>query len=293
MLGALVLVQVLFGIHYSVVKELLATMSPPAWATLRVAAAAVLLVILARGRGRLLPRGPREWAFAIALAFFGVILNQICFVEGLARTLPAHSALIATTIPLWTLVFAVLRKTEQPTLRRGLALLLGLAGVWVLLEIDRFHLDSELLVGDLLNLLNSASYGLFLVLSQGYASTHGALTATARIFSIGAVGIAFYGLGDLVTTDFGALPASTWWQAAYAVLGATIATYGLNLWLTSRASSSLVALFIYLQPVIATLVDGLVLGRWPSWRFPVAAVLVAAGVALGVSRSKEPAAKGD
>jgi drug/metabolite transporter (DMT)-like permease len=143
-----------------------------------------------------------------------------------------------------------------------------------------------MLAGDLLTLVNAAAYGLFLVVSKRYVAGLDASVATARIFAVGAVGIALYGMDDLVATDLSSLPGSFWVLAGYAILGATVLGHGLNLWALRRTLSSLVALFAYLQPVVATAVDGLLLGRWPSWRFAFAAVLVFVGVGLGLPRRK-------
>jgi len=284
--GILALVQILFGIHYAVAKELLRWVEPAAWATLRIVVAALVLQAFVFRRGGGLPRGAREWVQVAGLALCGVVVNQVCFIEGLSRTIPAHSALIMTTIPLWTVAFATLLRRETLTLRRVAAIGCGLVGVWTLLRADRFNLDLDLLPGDLLTVVNAASYGLFLVVGKRYVAGLDASVATARIFAVGAVGIAVYGMDDLLATDLASLPGSFWALAAYAILGATVIAHGLNLWALRRTVSTLVALFIYLQPVVATAVDGLLLGRWPSWRFAVAAVLVFLGVGLGLTRRK-------
>jgi len=284
--GILALVQFLFGIHYAVAKELLRWVEPAAWATLRIVVAALVLQAFVLRRGGGLPRGLREWVQVAGLALCGVVVNQVCFIEGLSRTIPAHSALIMTTIPLWTVAFATLLRRERLTLRRAAAIGCGLVGVWTLLRADRFHLELDLLPGDLLTVVNGAAYGLFLVVGKRYVAGRDASVATARIFAVGAVGIAVYGMDDLRATDLASLPGSVWVLAAYAILGATVIAHGLNLWALRRTASTLIALFIYLQPIVATAVDGLLLGRWPSWRFAVAAVLVFVGVGLGLSRGK-------
>jgi drug/metabolite transporter (DMT)-like permease len=284
--GILALVQVLFGVHYLVAKELLVWVEPAAWATLRIVVAALVLQAFVFRRGGGLPRSTREWVHVAGLALCGVVVNQVCFIEGLSRTIPAHSALIMTTIPLWTVAFATLLRRERLTLRRAAAIGCGLVGVWTLLRADRFHLELDLLAGDLLTLVNAAAYGLFLVVGKRYVSDRDASVATARIFAVGAIGIALYGMDDLLATDLTSLPGTFWVLAAYAIIGATVLAHGLNLWALRRTVSTLVALFVYLQPLVATAVDGLLLGRWPSWRFAVAAVLVFLGVGLGLPRGR-------
>jgi len=54
--GALVLVQVFFGLHYLASKVLLREIPPALWALMRVASAAMLLLVIVRLLGRRLPR---------------------------------------------------------------------------------------------------------------------------------------------------------------------------------------------------------------------------------------------
>jgi len=286
--GALLLVQLLFGIHYVAAKEVLAWIHPAAWVLLRIGSAGLLLLAWLLATRAPWPRAGRDWLALAGFSLCGVVVNQICFVEGIARTTPAHSALINTAIPLWTVAFAVALRRERLTARRAAGLLVALAGVWILLRADRFHLEQDLLTGDLLTVANSASYGLFLVVSKRYLAGRDPLAATAHIFLLGALPVAAYGGGELLRVEWGALPAAFWLWAAFIVLGATIGTYFLIFWALRRVPSSVVALFIYLQLVVATLLDGWLRGGWPSARFYPAAALVFVGVAMGVRGGRAP-----
>jgi drug/metabolite transporter (DMT)-like permease len=160
-------------------------------------------------------------------------------------------------------------------------LLIALAGVWLLLRADRFRLEEDLLAGDLLTLVNSVSYGLFLVVSKRYLAEHDPLAATAHVFAIGAIGVALYGLPELRAVEVAQLSPQFYLCAAFIVLIPTVGAYFLVFWALRRTRSSLVALFIYVQPLIATLLDAAVRGEWPGWRFYPAAALVFIGVGLG------------
>jgi drug/metabolite transporter (DMT)-like permease len=79
------------------------------------------------------------------------------------------------------------------------------------------------------------------------------------------------------------LPAPVWWTAAFVVLFATVAAYILNAYALKRVDSSSVALFIYLQPVIAAAVAWAVRGESIGPDAVVAAVFIFTGVALGLT----------
>ncbi len=290
LIGVLLLVQLFFGLHYVAGKVLLESIDPAAWALVRVVAAAALLQLLVLRRKTQRP-DLREWLQLGAFALFGVVINQVLFVEGLSRTTPAHSALIMTTIPLLTILFAVLLGKERISVPRVAGLLLALAGVWVLLGADRFRVEGDLLLGDLLSLGNAASFSLFLVLSREYLIKHDPLVAIARVFTLGIVGVAIYGLAPLTRVEPSELPATAWWLAAFIVIFPTVGSYFLNYWALSRVSSSLVALFIYLQPLVATTMQWALGKGAPGPRFYFAGALVFAGVALGSVRAARRASK--
>lgn len=282
-IGVLLLVQLFFGLHYVAGKVLLESIDPAAWALVRVVAAAALLQLLILRRPAKRP-DRKEWLLLATFSLFGVVVNQVLFVEGLSRTTPAHSALIMTTIPLLTILFAVLLRKESLSWPRAAGLVLALAGVWILLRADRFRVEGDLLFGDLLTLGNAASFSLFLVLSREYLIKHDPLVAITRVFTLGSIGVAIYGLLPLSRVVPSELPPEAWWLAIFIVIFPTVGAYFLNYWALSRVSSSLVALFIYLQPLVATTMQWALGKGVPGPRFYFAALLVFAGVALGSVR---------
>ena len=277
--AGLITVQFLFGVHYLAAKVIVAEMDPAAWAVLRsVSAAVVMLGLVVLLRRRLPAR--RDLLILGGCAVFGVTLNQAIFLEAIARTTPAHAALICAQIPGFSLLFAVLLKQERATWRKGGCFLLGMAGVLVLLEVDRFDAGSETLSGDLLCVLGAMSYGLFLVISRRPMLRNDPVPATAVVFVVGAVLLLFYGGDELLAADLSGLSGLALASMAYAALGATVLAYFLNLWALKRTDSSRVALYIFLQPVIAALLGIWWLGDAVTPRFVVATVLVFAALAL-------------
>jgi len=283
--AALVAVQALFGINYLASKHVVGTLDPAAWAALRAVSAAAILVLLARAGRHRLPRGRDLWYLG-GCALLGVTLNQILFLEGLSRTTPAHSALICSQIPLFTLVGAVLLRQEALTRRKVAGLLLGMSGVMVLLEVDRLALDARYLVGDLLTLANAVAYGLYIALTGRVMRRHDPLGATTAVFLFGAAGILVYGGPELVRAPLGSLDGATLAAMAFAILGATVATYSLNLWALRHTHASRVALYVFLQPVVATTLSVVLLGEVVTWRLAVAGTLVLTGLSLRETRPR-------
>ncbi len=271
----------MFAVQYVAAKVLLDVVPAPAWATLRLMAGAAILLPLAaarrHGRGRPVLRRGDLLRLAV-FSFFGVTLNQICFTEGLSRTTPSHSALINTTIPVVTVLLAGLLGRERigKTAAGGIAL--ALAGVLVLLRVDHLELRSEWFLGDLLTQTNAISFAIFLVISKDTIRRVGPGIATAGIFCFGSVGVALYGGPSLVNFDLGSLSRAHWMIAIYIVLFPTVLAYFLNYWALARVDSSRVALFIYLQPILASALSIGFLGEAVTARLIVSTVLVFLGV---------------
>jgi drug/metabolite transporter (DMT)-like permease len=281
--AALLTVQLLFGVHYLAGKIVVEVLDPAAWAALRALSALVILAALAAVGKRRLPRGRDMWYLA-GCALLGVTLNQILFLEGLSRTTPAHSALICSTIPLFTLAGAVLLRQERPTGRKIMGLAIGMIGVLVLLEVDRFSLDARYLAGDLMTLANAVFYGLYVALSGRVMARHDPLGATTVVFAWGTLGILFYGGGSLLQAPLAEIPPMVYGMMAYAVVGATVATYVLNLWALKHTQASRVALYVILQPVVATALAVMMLGEPVTWRLVTAGLLVLGGLMLREGR---------
>ena len=277
---ALLSVQLLFAVHYVAAKWLLTLIPPPAWVALRVTGAAVVLVLVTRSRWKDWPRDRGTWLKLAVLAVFGVVLNQILFLEGLSRTVPSHSALINTSIPVTTLLVAVLLRQERLTARKALAVALSLSGVLFLMGLDRTDLAGGTLLGDILCLVNATSFSVYLVLSKPVVARLGARVTTPTTFLLGSLAVLAYGAPSLSTHDWSQVPWTAYALGAAIIAGPTVGAYMLNLWALRRVDSSRVALFVYLQFLLAAPLSAWLLRETLSWRLIPAAVLVFAGVAL-------------
>ena len=285
-LAALTLIQIFFGVHYLAGKLVLREISPRAWVVLRIVGAAVVLLAAVRLLRRRLPRDPKDLALLAVFSIFGVAVNQICFVEGLARTTVTHSAIMNTLIPAWTLLFAVLLGRERMSTLKALSLVLAIAGVVLVIRPERASFSSATFVGDLLTMTNSLSYSFFLVISKRAMHRVDAVGATALMFVFGAVPIVLYGASALATTPFASISWAAWGWAAFIVLFPTAGAYVLISWTLARAEASLVALFVYLQPLIAAFLGIVFQGEVLTLRTAAGAALIFAGVylALGTPR---------
>lgn len=278
---ALLSVQIFFGIHYFAAKIVLAQIPAPAWAAMRVIGAAIIMLLISAPRPRTVwPRGRRDLGMLCVYSIFGVVINQICFTEGLARTTPTHSAIINSIIPIVTLLFAILFRKEDFALRKVLSIVISLSGVLYLLKVDQFELKNTQVVGDLLTLTNAISFSFFLVISKELVMRYDSFVATALLLAFGSFGIATYSFKSLAAFDPNTVTTAAWFWALFIIIFPTVLAYFFNYWALRRVESSLVAFFIYVQPPLAATLSFIFLDEEISPRMVISAILIFTGFSI-------------
>lgn len=296
--AALVATQVLFGLHYSVAREITAQLDPVAWSVLRALLGLATLAALMLLLRRRWPRGGATWARLALLGALGVALNQLLFNAGIARSTAIHAVLLMATVPAQTLALGVLLGQERFTPRKLISVLLGVVGVAILMRLDDVaaaeagawlltrdglpaaKFGDTLLAGDLLIFANSACYALFLAFGKTTTRSLDPLALCAGIYVTGAALACLLGAPVLLAADLSALPVLTWAMIVFVIAGPTVGAYLLNLYALARLPTSTVGLFINLQFVVAVVVAMLWHGEQFDPRVVVAGLLVLGGVSL-------------
>ncbi|GAB5540832.1 MAG: DMT family transporter [Sandaracinaceae bacterium] len=286
--AGLLAVQVGFASHYVVSKVAVRELSPAGLALVRATvAAAVMLGVHLLSRGA--PRVPfRDLAKLAGCAALGIAGNQLLFFSGLQRTTASNASVLVTTIPVFTLLVSLVLRRERATPKGVAGVALALAGVLYLLGAEALSLGPETVIGDLMIVGNSLFYGTYLVLVADLARRHGSMTTVVWLFGFGALWVLPFG-GQALLDDAPGVRGTTWLLVAYIVLVPTIFTYLTNAWALRHAPPSIVAIYIYLQPVGATLLAVLFLDETPTPRLFGAAALVFAGIFLVTRRAPRPA----
>jgi drug/metabolite transporter (DMT)-like permease len=285
--ASLIAVQVAFATLSVVGRVVLAELPPMAFASLRLVFAALAFAAFSPSSfGRALPA--RDKLGIAGCAALGIYGNQVLFLSGLARTTATNATVLVATIPIFAAVAAIALGGERPRPRvlGGIALAFG--GIVYLVGVEALELGGAHTIGDLLVTANAAIYALYLVLVRGYVGKHGGLPVVTWGFFCGALFSLPLGVPDLIEAA-PRVSATTWGWVAYAILVPTIFTYLTNAWALRWATTSTVAIYIYIQPTIAAVLAWQFLGEEPHARLLVAALLVFAGIWI-VTRTPAPVA---
>jgi drug/metabolite transporter (DMT)-like permease len=283
---ALVVVQFIYGFNYAAAKVILASYPPILWGAERMLIAAVLMFGIAWG---VLPKSRRVLnrefiLFTLLLGTVGLALNQAFFLMGLKYSTTTNSAILNSMVPLFTLFFAILMGSEKFTWVRALSFLMAVSGAFVIHDFNDFQITSDTFKGDLLTLLNCACLALFFTLSQKFLKKHSPVWATAWMFLFASAvlfAMAYPDWGHWVPDSLGPHFGVA---AFYNIVFATMLAYFLNSWTLTKVSPSLVAVFVYFQPVIAVFNAWLSLGESPNLRTYLAMLLIFTGVGIGARR---------
>jgi drug/metabolite transporter (DMT)-like permease len=265
-------------------KIALRSIPPLPFAFFRVAGASILLAALSIAiPAEPVARAdrPRFWL----LSFLGVSVNQIFFITGLHLSSAINAAILMTTIPVLTLGFAIMGGRESASPRKVAGCAAALAGALVIVG-GRFDWRSDLFLGDVLLMTNASCYSLYLVLSRDLLKKYSAATFIRVTFQMGTVPVLLFAAVPIVRMDFSRVTAVAWLCLAAVIVFASVAAYVLNAWALARTHASRVAVFVTLQPVVATAFSIVWLGELPTSRAVVAAALIFAG--LLVSRAPLP-----
>src|SRR5688572_6656512 len=188
------------------------------------------------------------------LAIFGVFLNQVFFIYGLSLTKPINSAIIMISNPIMVIVFTLIVLKEKITVLKVSGLMLGLVGALTLLLFKgNFEFGSETITGDCMTLINSTSWAIFVVMAKPYMQKYKTVTVMKWIFLFGCLYMIPTGITDLQATPFGQWDNGVFWAVTFVVVATTFLAYLLNTYALKDLSPSVVSMYIYLQPFLATL----------------------------------------
>lgn len=277
---ALLLVQLCFGGFHVVAKALLAGMAPLLVVGLRVAIATPLLVIIAWRHDRTIPTG-RDWAWLALLGSLGVTANQILFIVGLQHTTASNAAILMTSLPVFAVAAGALLGIERVGGRRLLGIALAVGGALVMVNPGGFQAAGtagKTTFGNVLILGNALAYALFLVLQRPILRRLPWRTVIAGSFLCGGPVILAASLPTLASTDFQAIPWTSWAGVLYIALFATVFAYAANTWAVRRSSPALVAAYGMLQPVVTAALATGFLGETLGWVEGAGFALIVAGL---------------
>jgi drug/metabolite transporter (DMT)-like permease len=265
---------------YLVAKRTLSELTPVTLVLCRFAVCASLFMAMLAFAGQ--PKLPPTEAWARVL-FLGVLagpVNQGLFFWGLARSRPAHAALLYALTPVGVFVVSLLRGSERPRLRALLGITLAFSGVLVLLIGQGLMDGVGPLKGDLAILAAVLAWVLYTSEGKELTSRHGFFRASAWTMTAGAIATLPLAPAGFDLSAVTGASGVAWAGILYLGVLTSVVSYLLWYFALGRTDASKVAVFSNLQPVATALAAWAVLGDPLSVELLVGGAMVLFGVRL-------------
>jgi drug/metabolite transporter (DMT)-like permease len=190
----------------------------------------------------------------IAAAFFGVAFNMLTFFKGLSLTSPISAAVIMVSTPMIVLTLSALIMKERMQKRMIFGIILGLIGTaFLILYGKSIGSATNAGLGNFLVLVNAISYGFYLIIVKKLMDKYNAFTFVKWIYLFGFIMVLPFGWSQFQAVNWALVPMDICWKIVFVVVFSTFLTYLLNLLSMKELKPTTVAVFIYLQPLFATI----------------------------------------
>ena len=251
---ALIAANLFFGINYPVAKSLMPDFLHP-----------IEIIILRAGISSILfwiiqhfffyEKTDKGDILKLALCgLFGVSINQLLFFEGLNLSTPIDASIIMVSNPVMVLIIASLLIKEKITSLKMIGIVLGGAGALITIVYGKeLSSGSDPLKGNIFLFINALSYSVYLVMVKPLMTKYNPFTVMKWTFFFGFIFILPFTSGAFTNVNWSVFSGFTWSALVYVVIATTFLAYLLNAFSMKYVNPSVASIYIYFQPVIASL----------------------------------------
>lgn len=256
---ALLVANVSWGLMAPFLKDLLneGVITPMALSGFRIIGGALLfwLVSLFVPNKGAVEKVERRDILPLIMASLLVIgLNQVLIILGMSYASPVDASVVCSLTPIFTLVFGAVLMSFAITWVKVLGVIAGFGGALLFIfagEADAAINVSNPLLGNTLCLLAQVCGALYLVCFGKLIAKYSILTLMKWMFLISAIAILPLTLGDMLSVEWSSLSLSGYFDFAFILLFGTCLAYMLIPVAQRRVDPTVIAMYNYLQPIVA------------------------------------------
>jgi drug/metabolite transporter (DMT)-like permease len=257
----LILVAIIWGANFPVVKSALRDFHPLSFTVLRFSLSALALFAAMALTHEPLGIDRRDRRPIVTLALTGITLYNLFFMYGLAGTTASNSALFIATSPLFASLIQAATGRERLTTVTVIGLLLSFTGVLFIMAGSKagISLGGATLQGDLLTLIAAVFWALYTLEARPLLAKYSPLKVTAYSMAVGTLLLLPLGIVDLFAQSWTTVSAPAWLGLGFSsIVSGSIA---FTLWYggVKAIGATRTIVYHYLVPLVAVLVSALVL----------------------------------
>ncbi len=226
--------------------------SPLAVSGFRVIGAALLFWVLSL----LTPKervSPRDLVMILLASVFGVQLNQFLDLWGMSFTSSVDAPIIAATVPIMTMVLAMIFLREAITPFKIAGVALGAAGAISIILADggAIATGTDATIGKIICLFAALSYSIYLTLFKNIITKYSPVTTMKWMFLFAAIVATTLFREDLMAVDYSGLSTLGLSSIIFIVILGTFVAFLSIIKAQSVIPPPVVSMFNYIQPIAA------------------------------------------
>jgi drug/metabolite transporter (DMT)-like permease len=247
---------IIYGLNHTIAKNVMPTyITPFGFILLRVLGAAILFWLVSFF---IKPEKiqKKDWPRLIACSFLGMVINMLAFFKGLELSTPVNSSVIITISPIIVFIFSAILLKEKIQFLKTIGIISGFIGAIILvLYTSKTGINApNIPLGNVLFILNSFAYGLYLVLVKPLIEKYNIITLLKWLFLLAIFLNLPVTFNEFTSVKWADLPIkNAVLPMLFVVVGTTFCTYLFNAYALRTLSPSTVSSFIYLQPIVGIL----------------------------------------
>ncbi len=284
-----ILLCLIWGSTWIVIKIGLVDLPPMTFATARFTVAAIILGIIIAIKKIPLPKGKTQWRLMAFTGFLQFSINYSMVFWSEQYISSGLAAVLQATIPVFGLLLAWrLLPSEHITKLKVAAVVVGIIGV-SLIFIDQLAVQSFLAFGGSVGIVVgalAAAWASILVKAKASGINPAMIVFSQILFGLPPIAVFAY------VTE-GSFVSHNWSQHAiiavlYLSLVGTIAAFWLYYWLLQRIESTKAMIISLVTPLIAVVIGSVALGETLAPQTFIGGLLIIASIGLIVFRKKLP-----
>lgn len=221
-------------------------------------------------------------------SMLGLFLTQLTFLKAIQITTPLDTAIITAITPIFTMFVAAIALKEPITTKKAAGVAISFAGV-IFLILNTVHTGGSVTetkpLGIVLMIFNCLFFACYLGIFRPLIAKYTVVTFMKWMFLFSMLVAVPLNFNEMLHLDFGVMPTDYRLELAFLILFSTFIAYFLIPVGQKHLRPTVISLYAYLQPLIATITSIYIGMDNLSWQKIVAAALVFTGVIL-VNKSR-------
>ena len=274
------LVSFFWGTTWIASREGVKYMPALQMAAIRQFIGGILYVIFFISKGRAIPRG-KEWRTVLILTLLNFVLSNGLSTWGVKYISGGLASIIGATFPLWLVIILLFRSRSSLPRKALIGFILGFAGICIIFYEHLLDLlNADFRFGIILSLCASICWAFGTLYTKKKATDFNPYFSLGLQMVISSFILYFLCWSTGFTVPLNEIPFKSWMAIVYLVIFSSIITFLAYVYALQHLPASRVAIYAYINPVVAVLLGSLFFGEKFSTFIALGGIVALAGVYL-------------